>query len=105
MEYVELATILPPAWLGILGGGQLGRMFTQAAQSMGYSVYVLDPDPMSPAGFSTLGAQTGVNPVPHFAIETEEDLLTVSRELFPAILKTARMGYDGKGQIPVGSLK
>jgi 5-(carboxyamino)imidazole ribonucleotide synthase len=36
--------------LGLLGGGQLGRMFTMAAQSMGYSVTVLDPAEGSPAG-------------------------------------------------------
>jgi len=42
--------ILPGATLGMLGGGQLGRMFTQAARTMGYKVVVLDPDPMSPAG-------------------------------------------------------
>ena len=42
--------ILPNATLGVLGGGQLGRMFTVAARSMGYKVIVLDPDPMSPAG-------------------------------------------------------
>ncbi|MEW6133848.1 MAG: 5-(carboxyamino)imidazole ribonucleotide synthase [Pseudomonadota bacterium] len=42
---------LPPgATLGILGGGQLGRMFTIAARTMGYKVMVLDPDPQSPAG-------------------------------------------------------
>jgi len=43
-------TILPGATLGILGGGQLGRMFTVAARTMGYNVIVLDPDPESPAG-------------------------------------------------------
>lgn len=42
--------ILPDAWLGMLGGGQLGRMFAHAAQAMGYKVCVLDPDPNSPAG-------------------------------------------------------
>ena len=42
--------ILPGATLGVLGGGQLGRMFTLAAISMGYRVVVLDPDPHSPAG-------------------------------------------------------
>ena len=41
--------ILPEATLGVLGGGQLGRMFTVAARKMGYKVMVLDPDPMSPA--------------------------------------------------------
>ena len=43
-------TILPGATLGMLGGGQLGRMFTIAACTMGYRVIVLDPDPDSPAG-------------------------------------------------------
>jgi 5-(carboxyamino)imidazole ribonucleotide synthase len=42
--------IQPGAWLGLLGGGQLGRMFTMAAQSMGYRVLVLDPGAHSPAG-------------------------------------------------------
>jgi len=42
--------IAPGAWLGLLGGGQLGRMFTMAAQSMGYKVLVLDPAEDGPAG-------------------------------------------------------
>ena len=42
--------IQPPEFLGMLGGGQLGRFFTIAAQEMGYSVVVLDPDHKSPAG-------------------------------------------------------
>lgn len=42
--------ILPGSTLGMLGGGQLGRMFTIAARTMGYEVLVLDPDKESPAG-------------------------------------------------------
>ena len=42
--------IQPPDYLGMLGGGQLGRFFTISAQKMGYSVLVLDPDKKSPAG-------------------------------------------------------
>src|SRR5882672_8940106 len=42
--------IAPGAWLGLLGGGQLGRMFCMAAQSLGYRVAVLDPGDDSPAG-------------------------------------------------------
>ena len=42
--------IAPGSWLGLLGGGQLGRMFCMAAQSMGYKVAVLDPGAASPAG-------------------------------------------------------
>ena len=36
--------------LGVLGGGQLGRMFVHAAQTLGYATVVLDPDESSPAG-------------------------------------------------------
>ncbi|MDP1558572.1 MAG: 5-(carboxyamino)imidazole ribonucleotide synthase [Nitrosomonas sp.] len=43
-------SIMPGAMLGLLGGGQLGRMFIMAAQSMGYQVTVLDPSRDSPAG-------------------------------------------------------
>ena len=42
--------IVPPATLGILGGGQLGRYAVMAAASMGYRTIVLDPDPSAPAG-------------------------------------------------------
>jgi 5-(carboxyamino)imidazole ribonucleotide synthase len=45
-----MAAIYPPATLGMLGGGQLGRFFVIAAHEMGYRVVVLDPDPHSPAG-------------------------------------------------------
>ncbi|MBE9560801.1 MAG: 5-(carboxyamino)imidazole ribonucleotide synthase [Proteobacteria bacterium] len=44
------AQILPGATLGVLGGGQLGRMFCVAARTMGYRVVVLDPDPYCGAG-------------------------------------------------------
>jgi len=43
-------SILPGSTLGMLGGGQLGRMFTIAARTMGYDVVVLDPNKNSPAG-------------------------------------------------------
>ena len=42
--------IPPGSWLGMLGGGQLGRMFTHAAQALGFKVLVLDPELPSPAG-------------------------------------------------------
>ena len=42
--------LLPSATLGVLGGGQLGRMWSHAAQAMGFRTAVLDPDPHSPAG-------------------------------------------------------
>ena len=46
---VERPPIAPPATIGILGGGQLGRMLAQAAREMGYRIVVLDPDPDCPA--------------------------------------------------------
>ena len=153
-----------PATLGVMGGGQLGRMFVHAAQAMGYYTAVLDPDPASPAGrvshhhiqtdyldeqglaqlmqrcaaittefenvpapaLLTLGAhrfvapasdavaiaqdraaekahfvKCGVPVAPHAVIETEAQLAAVADDLLPGILKTARLGYDGKGQVRV----
>jgi 5-(carboxyamino)imidazole ribonucleotide synthase len=46
-----VSAILPGATIGILGGGQLGRMTAMAARSMGYRVQVMDPDPSCPARF------------------------------------------------------
>lgn len=43
------ATIYPPSCLGILGGGQLGRMLAMVAKQMGYKVAILEPDPNCPA--------------------------------------------------------
>jgi len=151
----------PPASLGVIGGGQLGRMFVHAAQRMGYCTAVLDPDPASPAGLvshhhiqtdyldqeglarlaqvsaaittefenvpelamraladrrpvspsaQALGiaqdrvrekshfAACGVACAPYAAICTTAHLSAAGEHLFPGLLKTARMGYDGKGQ-------
>ena len=50
-EHTPVGPAVPPgSWLGLLGGGQLGRMFCMAAQSLGYRVCVLDPGADSPAG-------------------------------------------------------
>ena len=45
---MSLPSIAPPATIGILGGGQLGRMLALAARSMGYRIAVMDPDPDCP---------------------------------------------------------
>lgn len=154
--------ILPGATLGVLGGGQLGRMFTLAAHSMGYRVAVLDPDPHSPAGliasqhiqagyndhaglqmlgdecaavtteFENVPAESleflaqfcqvrpdagavriaqdriqektfireqGLDTAPFVAIYDAGDLAEAFSELKPPLLlKTATLGYDGKGQ-------
>jgi 5-(carboxyamino)imidazole ribonucleotide synthase len=158
------AVLLPGATLGVMGGGQLGRMFVHAAQRLGYFTAVLDPDPASPAGLvshhhvqadyldevglaslceradavttefenvpaDALARIAGRRPVapgaaavsiaqdraeekahfmrcgvpcaPHAVISNEEDLAAVGDALFPGILKTARLGYDGKGQVRV----
>lgn len=160
--------ILPGATLGVLGGGQLGRMFTLAARNLGYRVIVLDPDPASPAGavadlhlqadyddpdaLARMGAECdaittewenvpattledlathcpvrpsaaavavardrilektfvrdlGLATAPFFAITCPEDLdAAVAGLRLPALLKTATLGYDGKGQIGVHNL-
>ncbi len=160
--------ILPGATLGVLGGGQLGRMFTTAAQTMGYKVVVLDPDPASPAGMladihlkadyrdaaallhmanlcaavttefenvpatslEMLAKHCVVAPSPAAVAVAQDRLLEKTRaqefgsatapfaniedEGFlvhawstmegPCLLKTRRLGYDGKGQARVDSL-
>ena len=157
-----------PATLGVMGGGQLGRMFVHAAQRLGYATAVLDPDAQSPAGmvshqqvktpygddaglqqlaglcdavttefenvpaaalrtlamtlpvapsaacvamaqnrieekahFTACADVSGVSVAPYAVIETPAQLQAVPASLLPGILKTARMGYDGKGQMRV----
>ena len=168
-----LKPLLPGATLGVLGGGQLGRMWAHTAQRMGYHTAVLDPDAQSPAGLvshhhihtdyldaaglqqlaavcqavttefenvpadalAQLAATLPVSPAasavavaqdrarekahfvtcgvpvaPHAVINTAEQLAAllagtasavVADDLLPGILKTSRMGYDGKGQLRV----
>ncbi len=170
---VTFKPLAPGVTLGVLGGGQLGRMWVHAAQSMGFQTAVLDPDPLSPAGLvSHLHIQTdyidpvglqqmaatcqavttefenvpadalaqlaekiqvapnahavavaqdrrlekahfvkcGVPVAPFAVISSGVELDTVLKQntgqtdavnLLPGILKTARMGYDGKGQVRV----
>lgn len=157
--------LLPGTTLGLMGGGQLGRMFAQSAATLGFHVCVLDPAEHSPAGEVALkqltGAYTdpellltmkelvpavttefenvpaksleffeeagltvappssalavtqdrnlekafaqkaGAQVAPHHAILSEADIDAVDESLFPGILKTARLGYDGKGQATV----
>lgn len=50
MNSRKILKINPPANIGIVGGGQLGRMMSLEAKKMGYGVIVLDPKPNSPAG-------------------------------------------------------
>lgn len=151
----------PRPTLGVLGGGQLGRMFAHAAQAAGYAVAVLDPDAAGPAGqvaqrqiaaayddpagwaalvsccqavtteFENVPAQAldwlaqrlpvspsaaavavcqdrarekafferaGVPCAPHVVVRSDADLAAVPPSLLPGILKTASLGYDGKGQ-------
>jgi 5-(carboxyamino)imidazole ribonucleotide synthase len=161
---VQARWLPPGSWLGVLGGGQLGRMFCAAAHDLGYRVCVLDPDAASPAGrmadrhlqaayldvaaldafaaqcaaittefenvpagaMLTLGAHRPVAPgadalriaqdrikekahfaacgvpcAPYAALTDASQLAGVPDTLLPGILKTARLGYDGKGQIRV----
>lgn len=46
----ELKVLNPPARIGVVGGGQLGRMLAMVAKRMGYEIWILDPAPNSPAG-------------------------------------------------------
>ena len=57
--------ILPGSTIGLLGGGQLGRMFALAARKMGYRVHTVDPTPDSPTGqISDREFNTAFNDIP-----------------------------------------
>ena len=63
--------VLPGATIGVMGGGQLGRMFTIAARRMGYRIHVFTPEENSPAGqvadFVTIAAYADENAIRRFA--------------------------------------
>ena len=155
--------ILPGQTIGIIGGGQLGRMMALAAKAQGFRIAVLDPEENSPCGqvadievtggyndmeairtladisdvityeFENIDAEAlnwlcqnayvpqgervlkitqdrlnekqaileaGLHPVPFERVDEEEELAQKINRIggFPAVLKTAKGGYDGKGQ-------
>jgi 5-(carboxyamino)imidazole ribonucleotide synthase len=51
--------------------------------------------------FVSCAGKSGVMPAPHKVIASSEDIAAIGDELLPGILKTVRMGYDGKGQVRV----
>ncbi|NHC40328.1 5-(carboxyamino)imidazole ribonucleotide synthase [Bacillus sp. MM2020_1] len=158
-------TILPGATIGIIGGGQLGRMMALAAKAQGFRIAVLEPTADSPCGqvadIEVIGAyddreaigklaevsdvityefenidadtlmwlcnqayvpqgpslltitqdrikekaaiqQADIEVAPYEVINSLEDLfLKINTISYPAVLKTARGGYDGKGQLVI----
>lgn len=160
--------VLPGATIGVLGSGQLGRMFAMSARRMGYRVHTYSPETDTPTGqvadveitasytdldavrdfarnvdvvtfefenipastVETIAALVDVRPsgivlhttqhrlrektalsqagfpvTPFHAVRSLDELHTALRKLdFPAVLKTADWGYDGKGQRTVTSI-
>lgn len=160
-------TILPGQTIGIIGGGQLGRMMALAAKANGFRIAVLDPAEDSPCGqvadikiigeyghldsikkladvsdvvtyeFENISAEAlewlcanahvpqgsevleitqdrtkektaiqkaGCVVAPYAVITTEKDIYDNIEKLgYPAVLKTSRGGYDGKGQVVIKS--
>ncbi len=162
-------SILPGSWLGVFGGGQLGRMFTHAAQRMGYHVAIWEPEANCPAGqaanrhlhpknpeeeeaaaielanlcdaitleFENINSrylrtasltsrvspgaefleicqdrvlektslsQAGFPTTPFLAVQSQSHVADAMEKFGnPVVLKTARSGYDGKGQAVVRS--
>lgn len=158
--------IIPPgSTLGVLGGGQLGRMFAIAARRLGYRVHTFDPTEDAPTAhvadvavvapyedldqvrafaravdvvtfeFENVPAATaaaaehtlvrpnggalavaqhrlrekgflsgrGLPVAPYAEIRSEDDLRSaIARVGRPSVLKTAALGYDGKGQVAIG---
>ena len=155
--------IIPGQMIGIIGGGQLGRMMALAAKESGFKIAVLDPMPDSPCGqiadieitasfdnadalqrlasisdvvtfeFENIDAdaldqlignayipqgtnllritqnrvlekqaieKAGVPIAPYSCINSVEDFhVAITKLGYPSVLKTARGGYDGKGQL------
>ena len=165
MSNSELKPVFPGATIGVLGGGQLGRMFALAARSMGYRIHIYSPERDGPAGqvadkeivadyldldhVREFARETSVVtfefenvPVESTRVAAEETLVrpggrvlhtsqhrlreksflrdrgfpitpfqavgsldelqhAASVHGFPAVLKTAGFGYDGKGQVKI----
>lgn len=165
MINLDKQTLLPGSTIGIIGGGQLGRMMALAAKAQGFRIAVLEPTSDSPCGqvadvevigayddreaisrlaevsdvityeFENIDADTlswicdqayvpqgpklltitqdrvkekaaiqqaGVEVAPYAVITTYQDLFLKITEIgYPAVLKTARGGYDGKGQLVI----
>ncbi len=157
--------ILPGQTIGIIGGGQLGRMMALAAKAQGFRIAVMDPNPDSPCGqvadYKIIGAYddeaaikrlakmsdvityvfenidedtlksishlvhvpqgtnlleitkdriaektaiqaAGIEVAPFAVIQTKQEIYDTIKVLgFPAVLKTSRGGYDGKGQLVI----
>lgn len=157
----------PNSTIGIIGGGQLGRMLAMAAAQLGFRTIILEPDPNAPAAqvandqimatyddeialeslaqqcdvityeFENVPASAvemledvsnvypgskalkisqdrllekenavsiGATPAEFFKVNTIEELQAGLKKVgYPAILKTRRMGYDGKGQVRINS--
>ncbi len=83
---MTLAPILPGATLGVLGSGQLGRMFAMAARRLGYRVHVLSPDNDTPAGqvadAEIVAAYDDLDAIRSFALGV--DVVTFEFENVPA---------------------
>lgn len=158
----------PGATLGVLGSGQLGRMFAIAARRLGYRVHVFSPDRDSPTGqvadlevtapyedleavarfasavdvvtfeFENVPTATAIEADKHAPVRPGDAVLNITQHRvreksflraagvpvtpfwpvasldglraalqqsgFPAVLKTAHGGYDGKGQVLLTSL-
>jgi 5-(carboxyamino)imidazole ribonucleotide synthase len=93
----------PGATIGILGGGQLGRMMATAAAQLGYRSIGYAPKGDNVA--SDLCADFFANAwTPYRNVETSADLTAAIEAIgTPGILKTRRDGYDGKGQWRIAS--
>lgn len=167
MPTTRITPVLPGAVVGVLGSGQLGRMFAIAARQMGYRVHTFSPDTDTPtgqvadleitAGYDDLDAvrrfargvgvvtfefenvpaataaaaaecapvrpdggvlhttqqrlrektflsQGGFPVTPFRPVRSEPELRAALGDLgYPAVLKTASFGYDGKGQAKIAS--
>jgi GrpB-like predicted nucleotidyltransferase (UPF0157 family) len=89
--------ISPPATIGILGGGQLGRMLALAARALGYGVVVLDPDPLAPAAAVADRVEIGAYDDVEAAQRLKASCAVVTYEL-EHVGPAVAAGLDGSGQ-------
>jgi 5-(carboxyamino)imidazole ribonucleotide synthase len=86
-----MTPLLPGATIGVLGGGQLGRMIAVTARQMGYRIVVLDPSPRCPTAQVSdgvvVGALDDLDAARHLARQV--DVITLDTEHVPAEVLTA----------------
>ena len=105
LQQERRGTVRPGGLIGILGGGQLGRMTAMAARTMGYRVRVLDPDAACPASFvadeTIVGRWDDVTAARRLAMGTNAVTLEIEQIGVDALAEVARIAPLRPGVEPI----